>query len=397
MNQLKNQTEAIVVCGGGIAGMATALGLKKAGFEVSILAPAYAPFALDAAAEQYHPRVYALSQTSQQFLEQLGVWGLMRAERITSVNGMELYGDGDGFVQLDAWQNAESQLTWIVESGEIERALYQALQVFTVPWHEDFFDSLTATGIKTRGGAELPAALIVGADGARSAVRAKAHIAHHSRPYHHHGVVAHLHAELPHQQVAYQWFTGDAVLALLPLPDTSDGPQVSMVWSVEASQAQAFMAMEREEQTAHLSSLLGALTGYRLGQLQLRSQPYAFPLTLERSDMIAPRIALVGDAAHRVHPLAGQGLNLGLGDIKELIRVLQAKASYEAIGELRVLARYKRARAEPILAMRCFTHGIHQLFKLPGAPAALLRNVGMKAVNQLPGIKRLLINEAAGK
>lgn len=387
--------ESILICGGGIAGMACALGLKKSGFTVRIVAPAYQSLALSP--QQYHPRVYALSLASQRFLEGLGVWSLMRSERITQVKGMELYGDGDGFVQLDAWQNAEDNLTWIIESGEIERALQQALQVYNVPWQDDLFESLTSTGIKTQAGVDLPAALIVGADGARSAVRAKSHVSHHCRPYKHSGVVAHLNAELAHQNIAYQWFTGDAVLALLPLPDTDQGPQVSMVWSVEEPQANEFMALDAHAQAAHMQTLLGALTEHRLGKLSLRSKPFSFPLTLERSDMIAPRVALVGDAAHRVHPLAGQGLNLGLGDVEELIRVLSTKASYQSVGELRVLERYRRARAEPILAMRWMTHGLHQLFKLPGAPAAFVRNVGMNVVNKIPFIKRHLIENAAGK
>lgn len=387
--------ETILVCGGGIAGMACALGLKKAGFNPQIVAPAYKPMSLGP--HQYHPRVYALSAASQAFLEELGVWGLMNADRITPVSGMELYGDGDGFVQLDSWQNAESNLTWILESGEIERALYQALQVYNVTWQVDLFDQFTATGIQTQSGAQLAADLVIGADGASSQVRKKAHIEHHSQPYHHNGVVAHLDAELPHQNIAYQWFVGDAVLALLPMPDTDQGPQVSMVWSVQDAQADAFMAMDSEAQTAHLQSLLGALTQHRLGTLRLRSQAFAFPLTVERSAMIAPKVALVGDAAHRVHPLAGQGLNLGLGDIEELIRVLRAKASYQSVGELRVLERYRRARVEPIMAMRWVTHGLHQLFALPGAPAAFARNVGMNVVNKLPFIKRQLMKGAAGK
>lgn len=386
---------SIIVCGGGLAGMAAALGLKKAGFQVTILAPAYK--ALELMPHQYHPRVYALSTASQRFLEHLGVWALMRAERITPVTGMELYGDGDGFVQLDAWQAAQSTLSWIVESGEMERALYQALQVFNVPWHQDLFADLCAIGVKTQGGHELKADLVVGADGAHSLVRTKAHIEHHQKPYHHDGVVAHLNAELPHQNIAYQWFTGDAVLALLPLPDTDQGPQVSMVWSVQQQQAQALMALSYTEQQCHLQQLLGAITQQRLGALQLRTPPFAFPLTLERSAMIAPRVALVGDAAHRVHPLAGQGLNLGLGDIEELIRVLQDKASYQSVGERRVLEKYRRARLEPILAMRVMTHGLHQLFATHSAPLALARNLGMKWVDKLPFVKRHLINGAAGK
>ena len=386
---------AIIVCGGGLAGMAAALGLKKAGFDVSVLAPAYTPLVL--AEQQYHPRVYALSTTSQQFLERLGVWALMRTERITPVEGMELYGDGDGFLQLDAWQSAQSTLTWIVESGEMERALFQALQVFSVPWHEDLFAEITATGVKTQSGQDLKADLIIGADGARSLVRTKAHIASEQKAYHHEGIVAHLDAELPHQNIAYQWFTGDAVLALLPLPDTDQGPQVSMVWSVQEEQAQPFMALDFEAQQQHIQQLLGVITQQRLGRLHLRTKPFAFPLTLERSAMIAPKVALVGDAAHRVHPLAGQGLNLGLGDIETLVQVLSTRPSYQEVGEMRVLERYRRARLEPILAMRFVTDGLHQLFSTPVAPIAFARNVGMKVVDKLPFIKRQLIKGAAGK
>lgn len=387
--------ESILICGGGIAGMACALGLKKAGFSVRILAPAYKAMTL--APDQYHPRVYALSGTSQAFLKELGVWPLMDANRITPVAGMELYGDGDGFIQLDSWQNVQSNLTWIIESGEVEKALYQALHVYNVPWQDDLFATMTATGVSTKGGLSLEADLVIGADGARSLVRTQAHIAHQSRPYQHSGVVAHLQAELPHQNIAYQWFTGDAVLALLPMPDTAQGPQVSMVWSVQSSQADAFMAMDTQAQAHHIQSLIGALSQFRLGQLRLISPAFSFPLTLENSDMIASKVALVGDAAHRVHPLAGQGLNLGLGDVEELIRVLTDKPSYQSVGEERVLARYKRARVEPILAMRWVTHGLHQLFSLPGAPAAFARNVGMNVVDRLPFIKRQLIQGAAGK
>lgn len=389
------KNESIVICGGGIAGMASALGLKKAGFTVQILAPAYTPYAV--AAQQYHPRVYALSAVSQAFLADLGVWALMQSDRITVVEGMELYGDGDGFVQLDAWQNAQSNLTWIVESSELERVLYQALQVYSVPWQQDFFESFSSDGVRSQKGQLIPADLVIGADGANSKVRAAAQIQHQKRDYQHHGVVAHLQAELPHQNMAYQWFTGDAVLALLPMPDTDQGPQVSMVWSVQAHQANEFMALEPEAQSAYLSSLLNALTQSRLGKLHLRSPAFAFPLTLEKSQMVAPKVALVGDAAHRVHPLAGQGLNLGLGDIEELIRVLQTKASYQSVGDSTVLARYKRARLEPVMAMRWVTHSLHQLFALPGAPAAFVRNIGMNVVNKLPFIKRQLINGAAGK
>ncbi|XOT96397.1 ubiquinone biosynthesis protein UbiH, partial [Alcaligenes pakistanensis] len=141
------KNERIVVCGGALAGMASALGLRKAGFEVSILSPAYKPMELEAG--QYHPRVYAVSVASQRFLAQLGAWNLMSSQRISPVQAMEVHGDGGGCLNLHAWQDAQDYLAWIVESGQMEQALYQALQVFGVPWIEDRFERLEGNTIVT--------------------------------------------------------------------------------------------------------------------------------------------------------------------------------------------------------------------------------------------------------
>jgi len=157
-----------------------------------------------------------------------------------------------------------------------------------------------------------------------------------------------------------------------------------------------FMAMEPELRTSHLEARLAAATGGRLGRLRLRSTPFSFPLFLERSGMVAPGVALVSDAAHRVHPLAGQGLNLGLGDVRELLRVLVEKEPHRSVGDERVLARYRRARAQPIMAMSAATDGLHRLFASQAAPVVALRNLGMQAVDRLPVVKRFLIGGAAG-
>src|SRR5690625_944404 len=386
--------ETILVCGGGLAGMATALGLKKNGFQEAILAPK--PKAYPLADEQFHPRVYALSVASQQFLETLGVWGLVPAQRVTPVEAMQVFGDAAGEIMLDAWQILRAELAWIVESGTLEQALQQALQVYGVVWHEDHFHDFQAGGVLGATGHFYPANLVVGADGAQSRVRAAAQIKHDFHAYGDTALVTHLNAELAHQNIARQWFNGDSILALLPMPDTGDGPQVSMVWSTKQETADQLLAADDATQAQQLSAHLRAITGGCLGALTVRSPVYGFPLTFERSSMIAAGVALVGDAAHRVHPLAGQGLNLGLGDIQELIRVLSTKPAYQSVGALSVLARYRRARAEPIFLMRWVTHGLHQLFGLPGVPAMALRNLGLSMVNRLPLIKRLLIQEAAG-
>lgn len=383
----------IVICGAGIVGLASALALARCGQRVTVLAPR-APVPA-AEPDRYHPRVYAISPASQQFLAGLGVWDAMPAARLTPVQAMEIHGDGDGLVRLNAWQAAQPQLAWIVESGEIERVLMQAVQMFGIPWIAERCVGWRAGEVETDGGQRLRAELFVGADGAASPLRKAAGLRHDATPYDDIGLVTHLDAERAHHGTAFQWFRDDGVLALLPMPDTADGPQVSMVWSMRTAQAQALQAMEPAARAAELERLLAFASQGRLGRLRVRSPLLGFPLTLERAQMVAPGIALAGDAAHRLHPLAGQGLNLGLGDVEALARAVGGREPFRGPGDLRVLRRYQRARAEPVLAMRMATDGLHRLFGARGAPLAWLRNAGMQWVDAMPFLKRQLIEGAS--
>jgi len=390
----------IVVCGTGIAGLATALALARRGQQVTLLGPrqTFAP----ATPEIFHPRVYAISPASQRFLASLGVWNMLDAQRLTAVQAMEIHGDGAGLVNLNAWQAAIPQLAWIVESGEIERALTQAVQIFGLNWIEEKFTTYRKagdvdSGLTTDRGTVMQAELFIAADGAQSPLRAAAGVSVDVQPYGITAIVAHLNCARPHQGTALQWFNDQGVLALLPMPSTQAGAQVSMVWSLDASLAQELLALPVAEQAAQLSVRLAALTAGRLGQLTLRGALHAFPLSLNQSPMIGERIALVGDAAHRLHPLAGQGLNLGLGDVEALVSVLAEREAFRSAGDAMVLRRYRRARAEPVLAMRLVTDGLHRLFATQSPAAAWLRNIGMSAVEKLPMIKRYLIAGASRK
>src|SRR3546814_7888969 len=160
-----------------------------------------------------------------------------------------------------------------------------------------------------------------------------------------------------------------------------------MVWSMPEAMAQELMALPEADRNAKLESRLAMATGGRLGRLTVRSPLFGFPLYLEKSGMVAPGVALVGDAAHRVHPLAGQGLNLGLADVEDLLRILNAKEDYRSVGDIRVLHRYRRARAEAVMAMSAATDGLHRLFAAQTAPVAWARNLGMHCVDRLPFIK----------
>ena len=388
------KSESVVVCGSGIVGLATVLGLTRAGIKAVLLGPRHGPAPMNV--DEYCPRVYAISLASQQFLAQLGVWNMLDADRIAAVEAMEVHGDANGQVTLRAWQATQPTLAWIVESSEIERVLQHAVHVFGIAWRDERFQQLEPGAIVTESGQRLEADLVVGADGANSPVRTAAGINHRSSPYGDVGLVAHLNSEYFHQQTAVQWFTGDSVLALLPLPDTSDGHQVSMVWSAPQAMASQVLALPEPQRNELLQTHLQQISGGRLGRLQVRSPVFGFPLYLESSAMVAPGVALVGDAAHRVHPLAGQGLNLGLADAAALLHVLGHRESYRGVGERRVLERYRRQRAEAILAMRLATDGLYRLFAARATPVAWARNLGMRGLERVPFLKQRLIAAASG-
>lgn len=389
-----------VVVGTGIAGLATALALTRRGVRTALLGRKRA--LPEAPTDAYDARVYALSPASRSFLTTLGAWGAMPANRITPVAAMEVYGDRGSVVHLDAMQAGQPDLASIVESTETERALRAALQVFGVPWIEADFAGLMRRvdshdlELLANNGQRLAARLVVGADGANSPVREAAGIDIRRREYAATGLVIHLDAAQPHHGVALQWFTPHGVLALLPMPNTRAGSQMSMVWSMQRSLATELRALPADEQRQRLVTLLQEATQGRLGALTPRSPLHGFTLALQHARVMATNgVALVGDAAHVVHPLAGQGLNLGLGDAAALAEVVGARETWRLPGDARVLRRYQRQRAEPVTAMQLATDGLYQLFSVSTPPLAWLRNSGMSVVERLPFAKRFLIERAS--
>jgi 2-octaprenyl-6-methoxyphenol hydroxylase len=241
--------------------------------------------------------------------------------------------------------------------------------------------------IEAQGGAAFEGDLLVGADGPDSRVRSTFGIEAEEEKYEESAVVAHFDCEKSHEGVARQWFRSDGVLAWLPLP----GRRISIVWSAPQPVAEELGALGAED----LASRVRDAGGSRLGDLRLISSVAKFPLRLIRvADPVKPGVALIGDAAHAVHPLAGQGVNLGFQDARCLARILAERSALERPGDLRVLRRYARARREDVQAMQFVTDGLDHLFAARGPGIAALRNFGLRFVDRQDWAKRALAARA---
>jgi len=383
----------VVILGAGLVGMALAFALARHGFAVALLErSALAAFEGPAGAEDWDQRVYAVSPGSAEFLRGLGAWQRLAADRIAPIELMDVHGDGGGAIAFSAYELGERALAWIVENRALAAALIEVVRTTaqvdviapcepqSVAWSAD------AARITLADGRSLCARLVVGADGVRSWIRREAGIAREPRSYGQTAIVANFAAERAHRGRAFQWFVEDAgVLAWLPLP----GRRISIVWSAPDALAQELLALD----AAALGARVEAAGGLALGALTLITPPAAFPLSFLRlASPVAHRLALVGDAAHSVHPLAGQGVNLGFGDAATLSEVLGARGPIADAGARILLERYARKRALPLLSMQIVTDGLVRLFGASGLK--LLRNRGMRLVGSLATVRRLLAQPA---
>jgi 2-octaprenyl-6-methoxyphenol hydroxylase len=383
---MNSERYQVVVVGAGLVGAAAALALGRQGLRVALVERQPPSLPDDA----WDTRIYAITPANQRFLERLGAWQRMDAGRVQPVYRMDVAGDASGAVRLDAYESGVSHLAAIVESGRLQHALWQALEAdgSVALFCPAAIDSLVGEDAFTRltlaDGSVLEAELVVGADGAASRVREWAGLTSTLTPYGQSGVVANFECEIPHRGTAFQWFFDGDILAWLPL----SGNCMSMVWSTRTAHADELVALD----AAALAAQVQAAGHERLGALRLLTPAAAFPLRLIRVEaVVAPGVALIGDAAHGVHPLAGQGVNLGFGDAEVLVEVLaQHRRTY--CGDVRVLQSYARQRAEPVQRMQALTHGLHHLFA--DNRAAWLRNAGMAIVNRLPPLKAALVREA---
>ncbi len=364
-------TQSFDVCirGDGIVGRSLALLLARQRLRVALLAPA-------AATARPDVRAYAINQASRQLLEQLRVWP--DAPHATPVTAMQVWGDDGGRLDFAPPEGAGA-LAWLVDVPALEAQLAQALRFAPEVQVLD-----ADAGIK--------AALTVVCEGKHSRTRQAYGVDWTVKPYSQKALAARLASTQPHGGVARQWFLGGDILALLPLGGPG-GHELALVWSVDTQRAEQLMALPEDAFTEALQ----AAAGPEVGRLSLHSERMAWPLSLNQADhWVGPGWALAGDAAHTVHPLAGQGLNLGLADVQTLAQVLQEREYWRPVGDLRLLRRYERARKAEVMAMGWLTDGLQGLFSQTDARWQALRNWGLSAVGKSRGLTGWLTRRAMG-
>ena len=399
------QTDVVVV-GGGIAGKACALGLAQLGLQTIEIAPDLGHTVATPQGAQWGQRIYAFSPSTQKLLAHLQIWDALDQSRMQSVRDMRIYGDRgekNDQLHLSAFEAGTSQLAWIGESNLIEHTLDQASRFQNKL--ERISDSIEkievdkdGSTLRLKNGEVIRAQLVVAADGANSSIRSEIAITTSEESYSQSAVVANWTCTYPHLETAFQWFLpGGDIVAMLPLP----GKQVSMVWSTSPEHAEDLLKLNQAQWLDQFSSIANGAIQKQLGELTLNSSPAAFPLRKIRAKRFigpdpSPKVVLIGDAAHVMHPLAGQGLNLGLRDVAVLLNILGKRESFRAPNDVVLLRRYERQRQGDTSALLWVTDKLKKLFSANSNTERQLRNWGLGLVNKSHFIKQRLIERALG-
>lgn len=385
----------VVIVGAGMVGAALGCALAQSGFRIAVV-DGREPDA-NAGCGVYDLRVSALTRASQRILASVDAWETIAATRTSPFRHMHVWdAGGDRSIHFDAAEVAQDTLGYIVENNLIQWALHQRLQAQSnahriIPAQLERLEvTPTSACAILQDGRELQAALVVGADGVQSAVRKLAGIATHGWHYDQHGVVATVRPRDFHQETAWQRFLPGGPLAFLPLASG----ECSIVWSTRPEHAEQLLAMD---DGAFRNALEEAFES-RLGPIVASSERVRFPLRLQHAGhYVQPRVALVGDAAHSVHPLAGQGVNLGFLDAAALAEVLaNGRGRGRDLGDFALLRRYERWRKGDNLMTMAVMDGFKRLFGTQASPVRWLRNAGLGLVNQAGPVKRLIVEQAMG-
>ncbi|WP_191636994.1 2-octaprenyl-3-methyl-6-methoxy-1,4-benzoquinol hydroxylase [Pseudomonas fluorescens] len=390
----------VLIVGAGMVGSALALALQDSGLEVLLLdgSPlSVKPFAAEAA---FEPRVSALSAASQRILERLGVWDGIAQRRSSPYTDMHVWdGSGTGQIHFSASSVHADVLGHIVENRVVQDALLERLHDCDLGMLANArLEQMRRSGddwlLTLADGRTLRAPLVIAADGANSAVRRLTGVATREWDYLHHAIVTSVRCSQPHRKTAWQRFTDHGPLAFLPLERDGQQDWCSIVWSTTPGEAERLMALE---ETAFCAELERAFEG-RLGEVINADPRLCVPLRQRHAKRyVAEGLALIGDAAHTIHPLAGQGVNLGFLDAAVLAEVLlQAHQRGERLADVKVLSRYERRRMPHNLALMAAMEGFERLFQADPLPLRWLRNAGLKLVEQMPEAKALFVREALG-
>ncbi len=403
----------ICILGSGIVGRTLALLLARERLRVALVSSPASQQPQETAHQDV--RAYALNAASKALLESLRAWPA--APSTTPVLGMQVHGDGKGqsqgvvnFSAAEQGLNVATQaLAWIVDVPALEEQLLQAVRFQPLIDVLESPPASTSDSVSTHFPTHIRSDLTIICEGKNSVTRDELALEFDVTPYHQHAIAARLRCDLPHGQVARQWFHNGEILAWLPLSDaTSDGNSVALVWSVSAERSQALMALSSED----FGRAVARAGGHALGAMHLYSQRATWPLQLSRvnhwvgTHRALGSWALAGDAAHTVHPLSGQGLNLGLADVAELARVLGKREYWRPVGDLKLLRRYERARKADVLLIGAVTDGLQQLFARghdadgmagnASGPWQMLRNLGMQGFERSGGLKHWVTRRAMG-
>ncbi len=385
----------VAIVGGSVVGLTLASLLLKAGFKVAVIeaGPERPLFQAD---EPVDLRVFAITRASERILASAGAWPKIASSRLGNFRSMQVWDEqGSGRISFDARHLCEPTLGYIVENRLIQSALEQALQANSeLIWHrpaklEGLQVDEQRAHLFLQDGKSLSARLVAGADGAFSRVRELCGIDTTGRDYQQTALVCNVSTEQSHEETARQRFLQTGPLAFLPLQDKN---QSSIVWSTTPQEAERLLKLTEAEFRQELASAFE----HALGAITACSDRAIFPLNRAHAEhYVRPRIALLGDAAHRIHPLAGQGANLGLLDAASLAEIL-IDAEPDNLGSLRVLRRYERWRRGDNLSMMLAMDAFKDLFSSKNLALRLLRNAGMDCLDQQEIIKSLIMKRAMG-
>lgn len=390
----------VIVVGGGLVGLSTALCAAQAGYQVALIEQQHQPTPLPTGLG-VKPRVSAINAASQNLLMGLNIWQLLPQERLQAFQSMLVWdGQGAGEIQFSAEQIQQPALGHIIENDVLTAVLWQQVEAnehIDIHWGTEVVELSSATPrqLSLNNGLTLTASLVCGCEGRQSRVVALADLPQWQWSYQQTALVTTISHTQPHQSCARQRFIETGPLAFLPLPTDEQGrPRSSIVWSCDTAEAERLLAMPEADFVIALNQ---ASEGC-LGEIDLLDRRYSFPLAAQQnSRYIEEGLAIVGDAAHAIHPLAGLGANLGFLDVGSLSDALSYAKKHElSPGDVRALRRYQRERLSHNLVVAGLMEGFKRLFGSNQPLAVLARNLGLKQLNQQPLLKHPFILGAAG-